>query len=57
MNAPANELSANPVTEGSVGVPQGSVMSGGQLIAGAVTSWTVMVWTQKLALPHGSSSL
>ena len=48
---------AVPVTAGSVGVPQGSVKSGGQVIAGAVVSWTVIVCVQMLALPHGSSSL
>src|SRR5262245_15779432 len=37
---------AVPVTDGSVGVPHGSVKSGGQVSTGAVVSWTVIVCVQ-----------
>ena len=43
-----------PVTEGSVELPQGTVIAAGQLITGATASLNVIVWLHEDAFPAKS---
>jgi hypothetical protein len=45
---------AEPVADGTVELPQGTVMSGGHVIAGGTLSFTVIAWVHVLVLPQAS---
>ena len=57
MTGTGSQLSvavADPVFAGALDASQLIVILAGQVITGAVTSWTVMIWEPEVALPATS---